>query len=173
MQPAFALARARLAETKEEFDSFLEAEREQLAPLEGDSRKSAEWMRAVTRASGIEGVYTGMENVLREVLNVTDDGVSGSPASFHAQLLAQAAERTDKREAIVTQETYKKLDELRGFRHRERTIYRHVLKEELVNENRDLLTETFPKFEAEVAAFIERWERKPEADEEPTSSHNI
>lgn len=55
MQPAFALARARLAETKEEFDSFLEAEREQLALLEGDSRKSAEWMRAVTRASGVEG----------------------------------------------------------------------------------------------------------------------
>lgn len=173
MHPAFALTRTRLSETRQEFDTFLEADREQLTPLERNKLKSAEWTRSVARASGIEGVYTGMENVLKEVLSVTDGGVFASPDSYHAQLLAQAAEKTDKRKPVVSHELYDKLDELRAFRHRERTNYRHVLKEDLVNKNLSLLTKTFPQFEAEVAAFIESWEQKPQEDDEPTSSHKI
>jgi hypothetical protein len=138
MHPAFALARTRLTETRSEFDAFLQANEERLVPLEEDQNASAAWIRAVSRASGIEGVYTGMENVLKEVLNVVDGGVFGKSESFHAQLLAQAAEKTTKRTEVINQELYQKLDELRSFRHRERTSYRHVLKEDLVNKNLDL-----------------------------------
>lgn len=63
MHPAFALARKRLAETHSEFDTFLAADAEMLVPMEKDSNPRAAWVRTVTRASGIEGVYTGMEGV--------------------------------------------------------------------------------------------------------------
>jgi hypothetical protein len=88
-------------------------------------------------------------------------------------LLAQAAEKTTKRTEVINQELYQKLDELRSFRHRERTSYRHVLKEDLVNKNLDLLKNSFPLFEAQIIAFIEAWENKPTDEDEPTSSHKI
>jgi hypothetical protein len=173
VHPAFALTRTRLAETRSEFEAFLQADEERLVPFEGDQAASAVWVRTVARASGIEGVYTGMENVMKEVLNVVDKGVFATPDSFHAQLLAQAAEKTDKRNEVIDKEIYDKLDELRRFRHRERINYRHVLRESLVNENLELLKRTFPSFETQIIAFIASWENKPTDEDEPTSSHKI
>jgi len=144
-----------------------------LALLEKARDSSAEWVRVVARASGIEGVYTGIENVLKTILGVTDGGVIADAESYHAQLLAQSAEATAKRSEIIGGELYGKLDRLRAFRHRERVNYRHLLSEGAVNENLALLKETYPKFEAEITAFIETWEQKPKDDDEPTSSHKI
>ena len=166
MHPAFALTRTRLGETRREFDTFLQASAKTLALLEKDRDSSAEWVRVVARASGIEGVYTGIENVLKTILGVTDGGVIADAESYHAQLLAQSAEATAKRSEIIGGELYGKLDRLRAFRHR-------VLSEGAVNENLALLKETYPKFEAEITAFIETWEQKPKDDDEPTSSHKI
>jgi hypothetical protein len=173
VHPAFALTRTRLGETRREFDTFLQASAKTLALLEKDRDSSAEWVRVVARASGIEGVYTGIENVLKTILGVTDGGVIADAESYHAQLLAQSAEATAKRSEIIGGELYGKLDRLRAFRHRERINYRHVLSEGAVNENLALLKETYPKFEAEITAFIETWEQKPKDDDEPTSSHKI
>jgi hypothetical protein len=91
VHPAFALTRTRLTETRSELETFFQADKERLAPSEADRAASAVWVRTVARASGIEGVYTGMENVLKELLNVVDKGVFATSDSFHAQLLAQAS----------------------------------------------------------------------------------
>jgi hypothetical protein len=115
MHPAFALARKRLTETREEFDAFLAADKEKLVPMDNERDPRAAWVRTVTRASGIERVYTGMEGVLKEVLRVTDGGVFSEGPSFHAQLLAQAGEPTDERRKVISTELYVQLDELRGF----------------------------------------------------------
>jgi hypothetical protein len=120
----------------------------------------AEWLRVAGRATGIEGVCTAIEGCLREVLNVTDAGVSGSPDRFHAQV-AQAAEQTPDRPAIISADLYAVLDSLRQFQHRERNVYRHLLVESGVNENLQRLKVAFPKFESQVAAFVETWERTP------------
>lgn len=173
MHPAFALTRTRLTETRSELETFLQADKERLAPSEADQAASAVWVRTVARASGIEGVYTGMENVLKELLNVVDKGVYATSDSFHAQLLAQASEKTDKRNAIIDKQLYDELDELRRFRHRERVNYRHVLRESFVNENMELLKTAFPSFETQIAAFIKSWEHKPKEEDEPTSSPKI
>jgi predicted nucleotidyltransferase len=161
MHPAMALARRRLAETRQEYDSFMLADAEKMAPLDKDNSPAAEWLRVAGRATGIEGVYTGIEGCLREVLNVADGGVSAAPDRFHAQVLAQAAEQTPDRLAIISAGLYVALDALRQFRHRERNVYRHLLAESGVNENLQRLKTAFPKFESEVATFIETWERKP------------
>jgi hypothetical protein len=156
MHPAFALARRKLVETRAEYDSFLSAEAQKIAPLDHDNSPAAEWLRVSGRATGIEGVYTGIEGCLREVLNVTDGGVFAFPGRFHAQVLAQAAEPTTDRPPLISA-----LDALRQFRHRERNVYRHRRIESGVNENLARLKTTFPQLECEVAAFIAAWERKP------------
>ncbi len=120
----------------------------------------------VARASGIEGVYTGMENVLKELLAVADGGVFSSSESYHAQLLAQAAQKTDSREPVLDGDLYDKIDRLRAFRHRERTNYRHVLRDDLVKENFKLLVDTFPVFERQVQSFIAELENKPKDGDE-------
>jgi hypothetical protein len=111
-----------------------------------------------------------MENVLKEVLNVVDGEVFGKSESFHAQLLAQAAERTQKRSEVIDRELYGKLDELRSFRHRERTSYRHVLKEDLVNKNLELRRKVFPLFEAQIGSFVEAWEAESSDEANPSPS---
>jgi hypothetical protein len=171
VHPAFALTRTRLTETRSEFDAFLQANAEHLVPLEENQDASAAWLRVVSRASGIEGVYTGMENVLKELLNVVDGGVFGKSESFHAQLLAQAVETTGKRSEVIDRKLYENLDALRSFRHRERTSYRHVLKEDLVNKNLELLKNAFPSFETQIIRFIEAWENKPADEDDPASQH--
>jgi hypothetical protein len=130
-----ALARRRLVETRQEYDAFLSADAEKMAPLDKDNSPAAEWLRVAGRATGIEGVYTGIEACLREVLNVADGGVFASPDRFHAQVLAQAAEQTPDRPAIISADLYAALDALRQVRHRERNVYRHLLVESGVNEN--------------------------------------
>ena len=161
MHPAFALARRKLVETRAEYDAFLSAEAEKIAPLDFDNSPAAEWLRVSGRATGIEGVYTGIEGCLREVLNVTDGGVFASPARFHAQVLAQAAEPTADRPPLISVDLYAALDALRQFRHRERNVYRHLLIESGVNENLERIKTTFPRLACELAAFIAAWERKP------------
>jgi hypothetical protein len=112
-----------------------------------------------------------MENVLKELLNVVDGGVFGKSESFHAQLLAQAVETTGKRSEVIDRKLYENLDALRSFRHRERTSYRHVLKEDLVNKNLELLKNAFPSFETQIIRFIEAWENKPADEDDPASQH--
>ena len=170
MHPAFALARKRLLETRAEFTKFLAADEEMLVPMDSNVDSRAAWVRTVSRASGIEGVYTGMEGVIKEVLSITDAGGVMDSGSWHAQLLAQAAEATDDRNELISNNLYNHLDELRGFRHRERANYRFVLKENLVNENLALLKSAFPLFEEEVLSFITDWEKKPEDDGPPSRS---
>ena len=170
MHPAFALARKRLQEARVEFDAFLAADKEKLVPMEREDDPTSQWVRTVTRASGVEGVYSAMQGVLKEVLRVADGGVFSEGPGFHAQLLAQAGEATDDRREVISNELYVQVDQLRVFRHVERNNYRVSLKEEFLNENMRLLRRAFPVFESEISSFISDWERKPEDDDaQPTS----
>jgi hypothetical protein len=56
--------------------------------------------------------------------------------------------------AIISERTYELLDRLRSFRHLERNIYRHLLRERDVEENLERLKLVFPLFEAEVSSFV-------------------
>ncbi len=127
------------------------------------------------RASGIEGVYTGIEGVLKEILAVIDGGVFASE-SWHAHLLAQAAVPNEQkgRPAIISDRVYEQLDRLRAFRHIERNIYRHLLRERDVDENLIRLTEVFPLFEAEIDSFLSTFDpQNPDsANETPASTES-
>lgn len=88
--------------------------------------------------------------------NQVDGGVFGHAENWHAQLLAQAAGSNDAvgRGPLISEQTYERLDRLRGFRHIERNVYRHLLQDDGVTENLARLAEVFPSFEQEMAEFI-------------------
>jgi hypothetical protein len=77
-------------------------------------------------------------------------------------LLAQAAQPSEEtgRSPIISTDVYDSLDLLRSFRHIERNVYRHSLREDSVLENFDIMKIAFPKFAAEAQAFIDGHELK-------------
>src|SRR5687767_7184364 len=127
MHPALSLAKRKLDDLSAEFRQVLDIEAEVIPRIAAITSPAGTVAKNSLRATGIEGVYTGIEGVLKEILIVIDGGVFAGAESWHAHLLAQAAEpNQDKgRIAIISERTYDLLDRLRSFRHLERNIYRH------------------------------------------------
>jgi hypothetical protein len=94
------------------------------------------WVAKTSRAAGVESLFTGMESVLKLVLEAVNEKVFNNPADgqhrFHAQLRAQVATATDMRPAVISKNLHSKLDDLRKFRHLERNVYSDVLDDDKV-----------------------------------------
>jgi hypothetical protein len=90
MHPALSLAKRKLEDARTEFDQLIAIEAEIIPVIAEKASPAAAIAKTSLRATGIEGVYTGMEGVLKEILTVVDGGVFSGPESWHAHLLAQA-----------------------------------------------------------------------------------
>jgi hypothetical protein len=159
MHPALSLAKRKLEDARTEFDQLMAIEAEIIPVIAVKASPAASVAKTSLRATGIEGVYTGMEGVLKEILTVVDGGVFAGSESWHAHLLAQAAEPNAQngRAAIISETVYRLLDQLRMFRHVERNIYRHLFRETDVDENLSRLQEVFPLFEADIELFLQKF----------------
>lgn len=155
MHVTLALANRKLADLRKEFDNLIAIEAEVIPALDASPSAVARSAKSILRSSGIEGIYTGIEGVLKEIVTTMDEAIPAAGDSWHARLLAQAALRTDAREAIVSEETYKALDRLRSFRHLERNVYRHALRPEGVDENFDLMRKVFDDVHDDIRTFLE------------------
>lgn len=72
---------------------------------------------AVTAISAnLARLYTGIEDILEDIVKVFDD-YRPTGDSWHSALLAAALMESDDRPAIISRSTFDMLDELRGFRH--------------------------------------------------------
>lgn len=69
-----------------------------------------------TVAANMMRFYTGMEDVLEQILRVFDD-FQPQGESWHQSLLIAALNTTKHRPAILRRATFDVLDDLRGFRH--------------------------------------------------------
>jgi hypothetical protein len=156
MHPALSLAKRKLDDLEAEFNQVMAIEAEVVPQLTTLGTQAALSAKSSLRATGIEGVYTGIEGVLKEILTVVDGGVFAGAESWHAHLLAQAAAPNDekRRPALISEKTYRSLDRLRSFRHIERNLYRHLLREREVAENLERLTLALPLFKAEIGMFL-------------------
>jgi len=170
MHPALSLAKRKFDDLQTEFAKVIAIENEVVPVLGAMAAASAETAKTALRATGIEGVYTGIEGVLKEVLSVVDGGVFAAAESWHGQLLAQAAAANDAngRPSIIAERTYRLLDELRAFRHIERNVYRHLLRDREVDENFKKLCEVFPLFEVDVNSFMQDYGQHDPGQPKPT-----
>jgi hypothetical protein len=167
MHPAFALVRRKLIDLQNEFDLFKAAESLVSGSLAENMEPAAEWARNALRGTGIEGVYTGMEGILKDLVTATDGNVFAPAENWHFQLLAQAAAETPRRPPIISNAVYGGLNELRSFRHIERNVYRHAFRDGDVVRNVDVLGRVFPAFASEVEQFMKNFDFR-EKPREPT-----
>lgn len=83
------------------------------------------------------------------------------------RLLAQAAQCNENRDAIISEEVFEMMNKLRAFRHIERNVYRHMLREDAVNENFERMKIVFPDFASEASNFINNYGRESDSVPRP------
>ena len=108
MHPALSLAKRKLEDARTEFDALMAIEADIVPAVIGTMSPVAVAAKNALRASGIEGVYTGIEGVLKEILAIVDEGVFARE-SWHAHLLAQAAAPNEQRGASARRRPIKRL----------------------------------------------------------------
>jgi hypothetical protein len=116
-----------------------------------DSEDKDSHMRAI--AGCIHGIYTGMEKILKDLINQFD-GVLPSGDDWHIQLLRRAKYPNEGvRAALISEETFISLETLRGFRHVFRGRYHTNLIPELIIERANKTLEAYPKFLDDIEQF--------------------
>jgi hypothetical protein len=122
MHPIFVDLRQDLAEAAREAD-ILDLARERVANALASADQVEQWIMVKALASGIEKVYSGMERMLMRIVRTLDRHVPDGP-DWHADLLRRlSVDVPGRRPAVISEETRRRLDDLRAFRHRERNTY--------------------------------------------------
>ncbi|MBF0372350.1 MAG: hypothetical protein HQL39_02915 [Alphaproteobacteria bacterium] len=152
MHPLFVRLSADLGELRQELREIDAAEA--LFDAQGGPLAQS-WARWKALAAGTEGVYTGIEKILRMIAREIDDYVPDDE-SWHRSLLQQMALPLEGvRPAVLSPDTFRLLDALRGFRHRVRDIYGFGLDPEFVTTNLARLRLAVPAFEQDFARLAE------------------
>lgn len=152
MHPIFARLRQRVDRAKQEL-MRIEAAARLLAALPAD--ETTAWVRRNSLASGIEAVYTEIENVLK-VIAIEIDGYVPTGEDWHAKLLeTMALSIPDIRPAVLSPTTRAELDELRRFRHVVRNRYALELSDDGINANLHRLTTMLPALETDLERFMQ------------------
>jgi len=167
MRQSLSLARRKFEEVKAEFRQVMAVESDVIPTIAKLKTTTADTAANSLRATGIEGVYTGIEGLLKELLTIVDGGVFAAEENWHARLLAQAADpNLKKRAAIISGDTYELLDRIRAFRHVERNVYRHMLRDTEVKENLERLQKLFPLFEADIEKFFKTYDHDDRTEDD-------
>ena len=103
----------------------------------------------------LENFYMGIERIFVLIAKEIDKKTP-SGDSWHIQLLKQMSlEIPDIRPAVISQKSYEKLNEFRGFRHVARSLYAYDLDPQRVIELSDKLSKCYDSFKADVQNFID------------------
>ncbi len=165
MSPVFAASRRRLLDLRKEWGRLGAGNRmlDVLRQLPGQDDEQKAWMINAAISSGISGLYTGMEEVLRGLLSVVDGFVPAGERSYQ-DLLDQASIAVEGvRPAMISPQVCDALIEPKGFRHLERHNYRFRFSSSLVDENEARAGQVGPDFIRDVEAFIDAMSSPPDA----------
>ncbi len=89
-------------------------------PLSGNESQEA----LIVLAYRLHALYTAVENIFRNIAKAFENTID-DPAGWHTQLLrCMRLDLSPVRPAVIDGSTYEALDELRGFRHVFRSVYR-------------------------------------------------
>jgi hypothetical protein len=171
MDPVFAATSRRLSDLSREHDRLIAGN------LVLDILRNADvdegvkrWVVNAALSAGVSGLYTGMEEILRGLLAAVDNYVPTGDRS-HQEILDQASVPVDGvRPAILSQDVYDMLTDLKGFRHFERHNYRFRFDNTLVDENETRAENIVPLFVRDVLQFIDDMTPKPSSSETPGRS---
>jgi hypothetical protein len=100
-------------------------------------------------ASRIDNAYTGIEKCIEDLLYEWDGEIPKGD-DWHKKLLIRAAATINDRPAILGQDTFSVLNELRSFRHFERNLYSKVLNEDELARNAERAKQAFELFNRDI-----------------------
>ena len=151
MRPIFARLEHQLAKAEQELGRIEEA----LRLFDGmEATPAATWARRTSIAGGIEGVYSGLEGILKGIAEDIDGHVPQGSA-WHAKLLETLSlDVPGVRPAVLTLETHGLLDELRRFRHAVRSNYGIDLRDPDIDANLERVRRAVPLFRRDFDAFV-------------------
>ena len=117
------------------------------------ARRSGDDFYLDSVALNLHGFYSGMERIF-ERLAETLDGSLPKGENWHQVLLVQMSkEVAGIRPAVISQQTLKRLDEYRGFRHVVRNVYTFHFDEAKLEKLVLGAGDTFAQVRAEILAF--------------------
>lgn len=103
----------------------------------------------------LENLYMGVERVFRLIAKEIDQ-TTPSGESWHMQLLKQMSlEFHHIRSAVISQETYEQLNELRGFRHVARSLYTYDLDSQRVIQLNRKIERCYEIFMRNISDFVD------------------
>ncbi|OKH17691.1 hypothetical protein [[Limnothrix rosea] IAM M-220] len=112
-------------------------------------------------AFNLHSFYTGVERIFEAIAKQIDQ-YQPSGSNWHKQLLNQMlTEVPDIRPAIISENTYETLDELRRFRHVVRKIYAYDLDQELILSLAEKSINVFSPFKQDIHSFALTLTPKP------------
>ncbi|WP_250957039.1 hypothetical protein [Rhizobium sp. CG5] len=150
-----------------------EVEMLRLSAAEHEATKSTltpqmAWLHIAGLASGIEKVYTGCERIMATIAVQLDKSPISRDQGWHATLLRRMHNAfPGVREALLADDTYDALNDLRAFRHRERNSYGLALDSEIVGQRASEAITAFQLFRRDFANLS----RTVVGDTYPSSTH--
>lgn len=137
--------------------------RDELAELDRVSQRVAEgWQRAIRNADdyyldgvalNLHGCYGGLERIF-ELIAATVDRRKPRGENWHHALLVQMTEEiAGVRPAVISQTTFHRLNEYRGFRHVVRNVYTYNFEAAKIQKLVTDLPGTLEQVRAELLAF--------------------
>jgi hypothetical protein len=133
----------------------IEVERVSCALPENESHEK--WSATLVLSGSTEKIYSGFEKILVKVIGDLD-GKTKKDDAWHASLLrAASGTNGDARTPVISEDTYHLLNELRGFRHRERNSYAAALDLSIVIERAGDALKMVPLFKTDISAAIKKY----------------
>jgi hypothetical protein len=144
--------------------------RDELLEIDRVSRRVVEgWNRARINADdyyldgvalNLHGCYGGLERIF-ELIAAVIDGAKPKGENWHQALLRQMTEEVPgRRPAVISQATYDRLDEYRGFRHVVRNVYTYNFEPAKLQRLVVDLPATLDRARAELLAFASFLEQR-------------
>jgi hypothetical protein len=106
-------------------------------------------------ALNLHGLYSGLERIFESVAVVIDGGKPGGE-NWHLELLKQmATEIPEVRPVVISEDSFRELNEYRGFRHIVRNVYAYRFEPEKITRLVERAPGMFFRVKAELLAFSE------------------
>ncbi|ETX13350.1 hypothetical protein OCH239_10935 [Roseivivax halodurans JCM 10272] len=104
------------------------------------------WSAVTTIASALHNIYNGLEDVMKTLCKSVDSFVPTGSSSHQDILDQMSSPRKDVRPALVGEDWYADMNELRAFRNLISHNYRRELRGDLVIENLKRMETILPLF---------------------------
>ena len=133
----------------------IDAEKENISVVLAELRKIDDLShKSILELNGVGNllcnVYSGIENILKQILNERGASISKSN-SWHSDLLAIAVDN-----GIITGNTKQQLNKYLGFRHFYRHAYSFVIKLEKLTPLAKCVFDVYSSFEKEIEIFLKK-----------------